>query len=572
MSEIVKELAPLFTPRSVAVIGATNNLTKWGFSTFSSLLSQYPGELYPVNRGAAEVRGVRAFARVSDIPGPVDLAVIVVPAEEVPAVMDDCVDKGVKAGVIISAGFAETGPEGRSLQERVLTIARRGGIRLVGPNCMGMWSARARMPAFMFPLPIMEGPLALVSQGGNVGGSLVIDAVQRGIGFQYYVSCGGTADLQIEDYLEFMGEDDEVKAIMVYIEGLSDGQRFVDKVRKVALKKPVVALKPGRTPAAVKAISSHSGALSGADLVYEAAFKKAGVIRTDTTIELLDVALGLISQPLPRGRNVVITTPGGSYGVMAADACASRGLNVIDLPEPALEAFNRMFPPRWSRGNPVDPAGDRNFITFFKAPEVLLSLPEVDALIFMGFGSFSGISAMLANAGGELERSFGRLRSSLPGFEGMARSFIQMIESGDPQQLKAVIKAGLKLLFGAVMSSEEEEIEEFVDLASAALTTDKMLKSSFYEGLTDLFEKMAAGRIEADQMARIVGLMEPMLDALIDQWIIRHQKPVLTTTFTEQSSRIGEGGHFPYPNAERAAAVLQKLCERREHLEQAEEE
>ncbi|MBW2092806.1 MAG: CoA-binding protein, partial [Deltaproteobacteria bacterium] len=362
--EIMTELEPLFHPRSVAVIGATNNLTKWGFSTFYSLMRHYQGDLYAVNNRDSEILGRPAYARVTDIPGPVDLAVIVIPPEKVAGVMAECVEKKVKASVIITAGFAEIGPQGKARQDEVVKIARQGGIRLVGPNCMGMWSAAANLTAFMFPLPIMKGPLSLVSQGGNVGGALVADAVSRGIGFQYYVSCGCTADIQIEDYIEYMGHDDSVKVIMVYIEGLADGERFVRKVKPVTLRKPVIALKPGKTDAAARAISSHSGALSGSNFIYEAAFKKAGVIRADTTMELLDVAIGLLTQPLPRGRNVVITTPGGSYGVMCADACASLGLNVIDLPSGAMETFNAMFPSRWSHGNPVDPAGDRNLIQY----------------------------------------------------------------------------------------------------------------------------------------------------------------------------------------------------------------
>ncbi|MBW2323703.1 MAG: CoA-binding protein [Deltaproteobacteria bacterium] len=256
--EIVPELAPLFHPRSVAVIGATNNLTKWGFSTFYSLMRHYQGDLYAVNNRDAEILGYPAYAKITDIPGPVDLAVIVIPPEKVAGVMEECVEKEVKAGVIITAGFAEVGRQGKAMQDEVLRAARKGGIRLVGPNCMGMWSASANLTAFMFPLPIMEGPLSLVSQGGNVGGALVSDAVSRGVGFQHYISCGCTADIQIEDYIEYMGNDDSVKVIMVYIEGLADGDRFVKKVKPVTLKKPVVALKPGKTEAAARAISSHS--------------------------------------------------------------------------------------------------------------------------------------------------------------------------------------------------------------------------------------------------------------------------------------------------------------------------
>ena len=390
------DLEPLFRPQSVAVVGASNNFAKWGYSTFACIMTSYPGDLYPVNKRDKEILGHKAYPGVNDIPGPVDLVIIVVPPEAVAGVMTECVEKGVKAAVIITAGFAEVGAEGRAMQDEVVDIARKGGIRLVGPNCMGMWSAAATLTAFMFPLPIMPGPLALVSQGGNIGGALVADAVARGVGFQYYVSCGCTADIPIEEYIEYLGNDDSVKVILVYIEGLGESSRFVEKVKAVTLKKPVVVMKPGKTEAAARAISSHSGTMSGSDLIYTAVFKKAGVIRTENTTQLLDVAIGLLTQPLPRGRNVVITTPGGSYGVMCAEACALRGLNVIDLPGKAMETFNAMFPSRWSHGNPVDPAGDRDFVQYLRAPEILLEYPEVDAIIFMGFGSFSGLSSTFA--------------------------------------------------------------------------------------------------------------------------------------------------------------------------------
>ena len=565
--EIVKELTPLFHPGSVAVIGATNNTTKWGFSTFNSLKNMYPGALYPVNNRSASVLGYQSYPRVTAIPGPVDMAVIVVPADKVADVMRDCAAKGVKAAVIITAGFAETGPKGKALQDEVLAIARRGGIRLVGPNCMGMWSAAAKLPAFMFPLPIKEGPLALVSQGGNIGGAMVIDAVMRGVGFQQYVSCGCAADIQIEDYIEYFGYDDAVKVIMVYIEGLSDGRRFVEKVAKVTVKKPVIAMKPGKTEAAARAISSHSGAMSGADSVYDAAFKKAGVIRVDTGMELLDLAIGLLTQPLPKGRNVIITTPGGSYGVMCAEACASRGLNVIDLPPGSMETLNAMFPPRWSHGNPVDPAGDRNLIPYMKAPEVLLKYPEVDALIFMGFGSFSGISAMLASSGGELVRSLDEMKNRIKGFDEIARSFNRILDSGDPAKIKEIVVTGLRLVFGPVMSTKSGELDEFINTVSDALTSEKMMKSSFFTGLRQLFESVSAGKMDVFKMMTIVQLLEPMLNALIDYWITKFGKPVITTTFTEETSSIREGGHFPYPSAERAANVLAKMVTYKEYLD-----
>ena len=549
---IVSELEPLFHPQSVAVIGASNDRNKWGKSTFTSLMNHYKGKLYAVNNRDKEILGYRAYPKITDIPGSVDLVIIVIPPENV-------------AGVIITAGFAEVEAKGKAMQDEVVEIAQKGGIRLVGPNCMGMWSAPANLAAFIFPMAVLEGPLSLISQGGNIGGALVADATARGVGFQQYVSCGCTADIQIEDYIEYLGYDDSVKVIMVYIEGLVDGSRFVEKVKKVTCKKPVVALKPGKTDAAAQAITSHSGAMSGSHAIYDVAFRKAGVIRVESSTELLDVAIGLLTQPLPNGRNVIIATPGGSYGVMCADSCALRGLKVIDLPEEAMETFNSMFPDRWSHGNPVDPAGDRDFIQYMRAPEVVLQCPEVDALIFMGFGTFSAVSSVFA--GGKGGPSLVKWIKRIEGFEEMAKSAVKVLNSGDRAQIKGVVKLIIKALFGSIMPSKALEMEEFLDTISDALTTEKMMGSSFFKILNELFLSVATGDTKGMGSANIVDLMEPIPGALVAGLIKKYGKPVITTTFTEGNTRLSEGGHFPYSNSDRASNVLIKLVEYREYLE-----
>ncbi len=402
-NDIVKELDPLFNPKSVAHIGATNNTNKWGFSTITSLMQSFKGAIYPVNVHEDDIQGLKAYKKVTDIPGPVDLAVFTIPAERVAAAMEDCVKKGVRSAVIISAGFAEVGPEGKKLQDEVLSIARRGNIKFIGPNCMGYWSASSSLAAFMMPLLVRDGPLAFVSQGGNVGAAVVVAGYERNLGFHRYVSCGCAADVQIEDYIDYFGKDPEVKVIMAYIEGLNDGARFMDIVKRITPNKPVIVLKPGKTEVAARAIKSHSGAMAGSDEVYDAAFKKMGAIRVEDTEEMLDIAVGFLTQPLPRGRNVAIITPGGSYGVLCAQACEEGGLNVVKLPDKTIDELDKIFPPRWSRQNPVDPAGDRNFVAYMTAPLKLLELDRVDSLIFMGFGGFILFSNLLMQQRSHLE-------------------------------------------------------------------------------------------------------------------------------------------------------------------------
>jgi len=559
--DIVNELYPLFHPHSVAVVGATNNITKWGYSTFSSIKSSFRGAVYPVNNKAEKVLGVAAYPNINDIPGEVDLAVIVVPSQVVAEVMRDCAQKGVKAAVVISAGFAEIGPEGQALQDEMIHEARKGRIRVVGPNCMGMWSAAAELPAFMFPMSISDGPLALVSQGGNIGSALVSNAYARGIGFRQYISCGCTADIQIEDYIEYLGYDDSVKVIMVYIEGLSDGERFVEKVAPVTRKKPVVALKPGKTDAAAQAIISHSGSMAGSDAIYDAAFRKAGVLRINTTMAMLDVAIALLFQPLPKGRNVVIITPGGSYGVMCADACALRGLNVIDLPEQVMSAFNQMFPSRWSHGNPVDPAGDRDMIQYLKAPELLLRQPEVEALIFMGFGSFSGISSVFASRG-----SRWNVIENVKGIKEMAEQASNILESGDRPRIKELIQVLLMTVLGVVMTTDKAELQEAAGIIAESMTSEKMMRHSFFSKLKKMMKATATGRLKRIKMEDIAGMLDPILDSIMERWVTKHKKPVISTTFTERGERVSEMGHFPYPSAEQAALVLSKLVEYQEYL------
>lgn len=559
-----EEFEPLFNPRAVAVIGATNNWGKWGFSTWNSLLDGYEGRVYPVNNRQKEVLGYRSYGRVTDIPKdePVDLAVFVIPAEGVPAVMEDCVQKGIRAAVIISAGFAETGKEGKSLQDEVVRIARKGSLRFIGGNCMGFWSATAHLKAFMFPLPVMDGPLALVSQGGNIGGSVVSAGYMRGIGFRSYVSCGCTADIQIEDYIEYFGDDPKVEVIMAYIEGLNDGKRFIEKVRRVSYKKPVIALKPGRTEAATKAISSHSGSLAGLSSLYDDAFKKAGVMRVNTPEELLDTAMGFVTQPLPRGNKIAIISPGGSYGVLTADACASMGLDVIKLSDETIAEFDKIFPPRWSHGNPVDPAGDRDFIAYMQAPDLLLKLPEVDSLLYMGFTNFSGMASRFRGINKEIATIY----------QGVVKELTKLIpgegELEDPQTddgwMMEVTKKMVELFFSMFGTTDSSDSEAFAQKLTSAFKSKKAgpkIKEQFL-GAAQSFYKGTIG----ESGNPFEDVFQTLMEGLLITWIETYDKPVITTSFMEMVS-YSRLGYYAYSTPERAALVLTKLIEYGEYLE-----
>jgi len=562
---ITEELEPLFNPKSLAVIGATNNWNKWGASTFNSALDGFAGPVYPVNNKEPEISGHKAYKRVTDIPGPVDLVIFVIPAPNVAPVMEECVAKGVKAAVIISAGFAEIGPEGKEMQDEVLRIAQKGNIRFVGPNCMGMWSASSEMRAFMMPLAVRDGRIALVSQGGNVGGYVVMTGYDIGLGFHRYISCGCTADIQIEDYIEHFGEDPKVEVILAYIEGLSHGERFLEKVRKVTAKKPVIILKPGKTEAAAKAISSHSGALSGSNEAYDAAFKSIGVIRAENPEEMVDLAIGFLTQPLPRGRNVAILTPGGSYGVLCADECASEGLNVLTLPKKVIAELDKVFPPRWSHGNPVDPAGDRNFLSYLTAPEKLLAVDEVDSLIFMGLGGFSIFAPqILSQARGSLP-NLATLFQSNRSFKETRRRIDKAIASKDISKIASEIGPVVTAVASMLAIQDKDDMEAFTNLISRAIVSGRINPREAVRPFQQAGSEAAAST-DVDWRQALVEATNNFMAALAEQLAADSGKPVISTAAALDKCKL-RGSHYSYPSSKQASLVLAKMVKYREYLE-----
>jgi acyl-CoA synthetase (NDP forming) len=385
--ELAQQLDYLFNPGSVALIGASNNLAKWGFHVLSLLITKGGRHIYPINRNEAEVQGLKAYPSVSQVPGPVDLAVITVPFVEVPAAMKDCARKGVKVAVVIPGGFAETGSEGARIQREVVEIAKQGGIRFVGPNGMGHFDTSADFFTVPYLPPVRKGPLALIAQSGNTSQSIVYLACEMGLGFSKYVSSGNEADLHFEDYMEYLAQDDETKIILGYIEGLKEGRRFFELAKEITRKKPVVIMKAGRTEAGARAARSHTAALAGSDIVCEAAFKQSGVIRVEEVGELIDVALVLLGQPLPRGRRVGVLSAGGGAAVIAADALMKQHLALPQLSPDTIEKLNSLLPPRWSHVNPVETGGDPFSYSCLWA---LLEDENVDAALIIGGGGVTG--------------------------------------------------------------------------------------------------------------------------------------------------------------------------------------
>lgn len=380
--QISNHLDYLFYPRSIAVIGASSTPGKWGFNILNRLIkSDTTARVSPIHRSADEVQGRKAYRSLSEIPGPVDVVVIAVPPDAVPKAIQECAEKSVKVAIIITAGFKEADEEGAQLESEVLKIARSGGVRFVGPNCMGHFNTAIDLFT-TDERHISPGPLALISQSGYFGSYILQHAADRGAGFSKYVSSGNEADLTIEDYLEYLAEDEQTKVICAYIEGIRDGRRFFDIAQRTSKRKPIVAIKSGRSAEGARATLSHTAALSGSDAVHDAAFRQSGVIRVEEADEIIDVALALIGQPLPRGRRVGIVTIGGGFGAVAADACRRHGLEVPSLSQETIQTLNKYLPPRWSHSNPVDMAGV--YDTSYACIGSILKADYIDAVLTVG--------------------------------------------------------------------------------------------------------------------------------------------------------------------------------------------
>ncbi|MBW1683373.1 MAG: CoA-binding protein [Deltaproteobacteria bacterium] len=278
-SAIINELKPLFEPSSLAVIGASNTVGKWGYMMVSRpIQSGYRGRIYPVNPKEKEILGLKAYPSLRDIPDPVDLAIITIPAQKVPDAIRDCAEKGIRAAIVITAGFAETGPRGKALQDEMVEIARAGGVRVMGPNGMGIWSSAVRMNTAFWFTP-RTGGISFVSQSGTMGGYLLETATNKGYGFNAFLSVGNQADLTMSDYVEYLGHDEATNVIVLYIEGLREGTRFLRTARQVIRKKPIIVYKAGRTEQGSRATLSHTASISGADEIFEALCRQSGIIR-----------------------------------------------------------------------------------------------------------------------------------------------------------------------------------------------------------------------------------------------------------------------------------------------------
>lgn len=405
----------LFAPRSVAVIGASNRAGSVGQAVFANVFKHgYAGVVYPVNPRSASIMSVKAFPSVLDIPDPVDLSIIIVPSPLVPGVMEECGKKSIKAAIVITAGFKELGGAGVEQERLVLKAARENGIRLLGPNCLGIINTDPQVSlngSFARLMPA-TGNIALVSQSGAVGVAALEYAQGEGIGLSKFVSVGNKADLNENDFLAYLKDDPLTDVIMFYLEDISDPKRFFQLAREITgeagNKKPILAIKSGRTAAGARAASSHTGALAGSDEAYDALFAQCGVLRVESLEELFDYAHAFSTQPLPKGNRAAIVTNAGGLGIMAIDAAGRYGLSIAEFSPETAARLKAGLPAAANIHNPVDVLGDAREDRYRLALEGVLGDDNVDGVIVISTPQLMTNLAAIASTVAEVAPAYGK--------------------------------------------------------------------------------------------------------------------------------------------------------------------
>jgi len=378
-------IAALFYPKSIAFVGASAQMGKWGHMLMSNTISGgYEGDIYLVNPKGGTIAGRPVYKNIDVIPGPVDLAVVTIPAALVPGLIPQMEAKKIKNMLLITSGFGETGPKGKQLEKDLVQAARKAGILILGPNTMGICNPHKELYCTGSPVHPLAGSTAMVAQSGNMGTQLLAFAEAQGIGIRAFSGSGNEAMITIEDYMEGFEIDDLTRTVMLYIESVKDGRRFYESACRVGRKKPIVLLKGGQTGAGNRAAASHTGAMSSDARVFNAVCRQAGIVKVDRSMDLLDLAAAFASVPLPKGNRAAIMTLGGGWGVITADLCASYGLAVPALPDEVLKVLDGILPPYWSRANPVDIVGENDPAIPMTTLEALLKWDGCDAVINLG--------------------------------------------------------------------------------------------------------------------------------------------------------------------------------------------
>ena len=372
----------LFNPRSIAVIGASKTPGKIGHAILTNIIKYgFRGRVYPVNPKYDEIEDLKCYPTVLDIPDEIDLAVIVIPAEQVPKAVGEAGAKGAKVAVVISSGFKEAGRA--DLEESLLEYARKYNIRVLGPNIFGICYTPRKLNATFGPQDVIPGSIALVSQSGALGIALMGWTIVEKVGLSALISLGNKADIDDADLLEWLRDDPNTSVIMIYLEGVKDGRRFMEEAKKTSAKKPVIVIKAGKTKRGMQAVASHTGSLAGMDSVYNAAFEQSGVLRAGNLEEAFDWARLFSTRKTSKGENTIIITNGGGVGVLATDACEELGVKLLDPPEDLKREFMTYMPPFGSPRNPVDITGQATHVEFEGAIDVAIRKDIIDNIIVL---------------------------------------------------------------------------------------------------------------------------------------------------------------------------------------------
>ncbi|BAB72726.1 bifunctional acetate--CoA ligase family protein/GNAT family N-acetyltransferase [Anabaena sp. FACHB-709] len=375
-------LDAIFAPQSVAIIGASEKVGSVGRTILWNLISNpFGGTVFPVNPKRHSVLGIKAYPSIAAIPETVDLAIIATPASTVPGIISECVDAGVQGVIIISAGFKEAGAEGIALERQILEEARRGNIRIIGPNCLGVMSPRTGLNATFASSMARSGNVGFLSQSGALCTAILDWSVRENVGFSAFVSIGSMLDVGWGDLIYYLGDDPQTKSIVIYMESIGDARSFISAAREVALTKPIIVIKAGRTEAAAKAAASHTGALAGSDAVLDAAFRRCGVLRVNSISDLFDMAEVLAKQPRPKGPRLTILTNAGGPGVLATDALIETGGEIAPISPETITSLDQILPTHWSHANPIDILGDADPQRYTQALEIAAKDTNSDGLL-----------------------------------------------------------------------------------------------------------------------------------------------------------------------------------------------
>ena len=459
----------LFYPRSVAFIGASSQMGKWGHMLICNAISGgYKGEVYAVNPKGGVIAGKPAYQSVEEIPGEVDLAVVTVPAAGIMDLMPQLKAKGTKNMVLITSGFGETGVEGKMLEKQLVDHARAAGILILGPNTMGICNPHINFFCTGTAVHPRAGSTAVVAQSGNMGTQLLAFAEEQGIGIRAFSGSGNEAMITIEDYMEGFEVDDLTRTVMLYIESVKQGRRFFESARRVSLKKPIVLLKGGQTRAGNRAAASHTGAMASDARLFDAVCRQAGIVKVDQPMELLDLSAAFSSLPLPRGNRIAIMTLGGGWGVVTADLCSQFNLTVPELSPDLIDRIDRILPPYWSRSNPIDLVGENDLSIPLTVMEALLKWDGCDAVINLGILGRRIFLNRLADSVEKADPAYTRefLDEAVNAFSDFETSYIE--------QIVRLMETYDKPVFGVSLLTDEKD-------ATVYRVKGHELKGVFYE-------------------------------------------------------------------------------------------